>query len=94
MAHIKNRHPNDFSFFQQYSIETVTKPDTIIKDCKNQNTVFMIKKLDDTNVNVVVKLVLNNDTENIKNSIMTFYRLRDRNLKKLEKNNKVLYKKV
>ena len=94
LAHIKNRHPNDFSFFQQYSIETVTKPDTIIKDCKNQNTVFMIKKLDDTNVNVVVKLVLNNDTENIKNSIMTFYRLRDRNLKKLEKNNKVLYKKV
>lgn len=91
--HIKNRHPNDFSLFEQYGVETVKNPDSIIKDCKNNGTVFMVKKLENTNLNVVVRLVLNNCSDNLKNSIMTFYRLRDKNLKKLEKNNKVLYKK-
>lgn len=91
--HIKNRHPNDFFLFEQYGYETVKNPDSIIKDCKSNGTVFMVKKLKNTNLNVVVRLVLSNDADNLKNSIMTFYRLRDKNLKKLEKNNKVLYKK-
>ncbi|MBD5104791.1 MAG: hypothetical protein HDT47_08020 [Ruminococcaceae bacterium] len=93
IEHIRNRHPNDFSLFEQYGAETVVNPDSIIKDCKNNGTVFMVKRLEKTNLNGVVRLVLNSDAENLKNSIMTFYRLRDKNLKKIEKNNKVLYKK-
>lgn len=93
LVHIKTRHLNDFGLFRQYGIETVLDPDWIIMDCKNKETVFMVKQLVDTNVNVVVKLVLNSTAEDIKNSVMTFYRLRDRNLKKLAKNNKVLYRK-
>ena len=65
----------------------------IIKDCKNENTVFMIKKLESSNLNVVVKLILDTDKINYKNSVMTFYRIRNSNLRKLEKKNKTLYKK-
>ena len=64
----------------------------IIKDCKNKLTIFMIKKLPDTNLNVVARLILDEDNENLINSVMTFYRIRTKNLTKLENKNKVLYK--
>ena len=64
----------------------------IIKDCKNENTVFMIKKLEVSNLNVVVKLILDTDIINFKNSVMTFYRIRNSNLRKLEKRIKLFTK--
>ena len=53
---------------------------------------FMIKKLPGTNLNVVVRVVLETDEDGLKNSVMTFYRIRERNLRKLEEKNKLLYK--
>ena len=53
----------------------------------------MVKKLPDTNLNVVARLVVDDDNENFKNSVMTFYRIRNRNLEKLANMNKTLYKK-
>ncbi len=93
VEHIKIRHPEDYSLFELYGAETVSKPDVIIKDSKNAGTVFMIKKLPDTNLNVVVRLVLETDNSKLKNSVMTFYRIRNKNLEKLATKNKVLYKK-
>jgi hypothetical protein len=93
IEHIKLRHSEDYRLFEQYGIAVVENPDLIIKDCKNENTVFFVKKLEDTNLNVVTKLILDTDEENYKNSVMTFYRIRDKNLKKLENKNKTLYKK-
>lgn len=91
--HIKSRHPEDFWLFEEYGVQTVKNPDIIIKDCKNKGTVFMVKKLPDTNLNVVARLVIDGDNENLKNSVMTFYRIRNRNLIKLANKNKTLYKK-
>lgn len=91
--HIKIRHPEDFRLFEEYGVQTVESPDIIIKDCKNKGTVFMVKKLPDTNLNVVARLVIGGDNENLKNSVMTFYRIRNRNLVKLANKNKTLYKK-
>ena len=91
IEHIKLRHPDDFSLFEQYCALTVQSPDEIVKYCKNINKVFMIKRLENTNLNVVVKLILDTDQSNYKNSVMTFYRIRNSNLRKLEKKNKTLY---
>lgn len=93
IKHIKLRHPLDYSLFEEYGVQTVSNPDIIIKDCKNKGTVFMVKRLKDTNLNVVTRLVLEQDDKNLKNSVMTFYRIRQKNLIKLEKKNKTLYKK-
>lgn len=93
VEHIKARHPEDFSLFEIYGADAVKSPDLIIADSKNSNTVFMVKKLDVTNLNVVVKLVLESSNPKLKNSVMTFYRIRDKNLKKLINKNKTLYKK-
>ena len=94
LQHIKTRHPNDYDLFEKYGKISVTEPDYVIKDCKNAGTVFMVKKMMNTNLNVVVRVALNSDKENIKNSILTFYRLRDRNLNKLIEKNEILYKKT
>ena len=95
IEHIRSRHPEDYELFDQYAVSTVQSPDLIIKDGEYENTVFMVKRLENTNLNVVAKLILDTDEEDYKNSVMTFYRIRDKNLKKLinKGKNKVLYKK-
>lgn len=93
IAHIKERHFFDYELFEKYGVECVQNPDYIIKDNKNAATVFMVKKLPDTNLNVVSKLALDSDEKKLKNSVMTFYRIRERNLRKLIEKNKLLYKK-
>lgn len=90
--HIKERYPEDFELFNKYGTESVRHPDMIIKDEKHTETIFMIKKLPGTNLNVVVRVVLETDEDGLKNSVMTFYRIRERNLRKLEEKNKLLYK--
>ena len=91
--HIKERHPEDYDLFEKYGVESVSSPDLIIKDIKHQGTVFMVKKLPETNLNVVVRVVLETDDSKLKNSVMTFYRIREKNLKKLIEKNGMLYKK-
>lgn len=92
VEHIKKRHFEDYDLFFDYISPAVENPDEIIKDLKNENTVFYIKRLQDTNLGIIVKLSLESDNPKIKNSIMTFYRIRNKNLKKLENKNKILYK--
>lgn len=92
IEHIKERHPEDFELFHKYGTECVEHPDVIIKDEKHEGTVFMVKKIPDTNLNVVVRVVLETDEEGLKNSVMTFYRIRERNLRKMSEKNKLLYK--
>lgn len=92
IEHIMLRHSADYELFEKYGVSAVTDPDIVIKDCKNKATVFMIKRLSDTNINVVARLVISDDSNNLKNSVMTFYRIRNKNLLKLIKSNKVLDK--
>ena len=77
--------------FERYAGELVSSPDILLKDRKNEGTIFAVKKLPDTNLNVVIRLVLDTDESSLKNSVMTFYRIRDKNLKKLMERNPILY---
>lgn len=93
MAHIKERHPEDIELFEKYGKECIDSPDLIVSDEKNAGTVFMIKTVAETNLNVVLRLALGEDGRKLKNSVMTFWRIRKRNLKKLIDKNELLYKK-
>ena len=93
MDHIEKRHPEDYSLFEKYGKVSVENPDLIIKDKKHMGTIFMIKRLPKTNLNVIVRVVLETDDRKLKNSVMTFYRIREKNLKKLIEKNGLLYKK-
>ena len=92
--HIKSHHIEDYELFQLYAESIIADPDYLIEDIANRATVFMIKKLPDTNLNMVVKLVIDSDYEDRKNSVMTFYRIRTKNLEKLIKKNHLIYKKL
>lgn len=92
IEHIKKRHPEDYELFEVYGSLAAIKPDIILKDEKNENTVFLIKRLDNTNLNVVARVILERENSDLKNSVMTFYRIRSRNLLKLMEKNKILYK--
>lgn len=93
IEHIKSHHSEDFILFQQYGEDLIANPDMIIKDGKHRNTVFMVKRLVDTNLNIVVKIAVDTEHPDYKNSVITFYRLRNKNLKKLKDKpiNKILY---
>ena len=93
IKHIRERHPQDVELFESYGPDVVTEPDIIIKDTKNEGTVFMVKYLSDCNINVVVRLALETEDEDLKNSVMTFYRIRTKNLVKMLRKNKEIYRK-
>lgn len=76
--HIKTRHPEDYDYFEKHGINTVIDPDIILKDQNNIGTVYMIKNLETTNLNVVARLVLETDKADYKNSVMTFFRIREK----------------
>ena len=91
LEHIKQRHPEDVDLFDSLGEATVSAPDIVLADSKHQGTVFMVKHLPETNLNVIVRVALGTDEKGRKNSVMTFYRLRDKNLKKLKGSNAILF---
>ena len=93
-AHINKHHPEDVFYFKKYASEIITNPDYVIDDVKNIGTVFMIKMIPGNSVNIVIRLALGEDNAELKNSVLTCYRLREKNLKKLIKKNKLLYKNI
>ena len=93
LKHISVNHPQDIELFLKFAKICIEEPDIVFLDLKHDQTVFMIKRLKDTNVNTIVRLVLQDEKKNLKSSVMTFYRIRDRNLKKLINTHKILYMK-
>lgn len=77
--------------FHQCLYDVVEMPDMILKDSKNHNTVFYIKYIEETHLNIVVRLSLEVEDADRKNSVITSYQLGAKTLKRLKKNNKTLY---
>ena len=90
--HIYQNHPKDYKVIMENLERVVLKPNEVLKDSKNKDTLFFIDKLDKTNLNVVVKLNTTNSKEHPNNSIMTAWVIRNRNLKKLREKNEIIYK--
>ena len=91
--HIKDHHESDYNLFHKCVFDVINIPDFILKDAKNKNTVMYIKYIEETNVNIVIRLSLEIEGSGYKNSIITSYRVGTKNLKRFIKNNKTLYKK-
>ncbi|MBQ9658342.1 MAG: hypothetical protein IJV31_06210 [Clostridia bacterium] len=94
LEHILERHKEDLDMYFNKIEEIIRKPDYILKDSKNINTAMVIKHIEDTNVNVIIRLAVANDSIHCKNSIMTLYRIRDKNLKKLMQKNETVFTKM
>lgn len=92
IQHIYERHKNDYYKIMKRISTTVLNPSEILKSIQNKDTIFFIDRLEENNLNVVVKLNTTNSNKHPQNSVMTAWIIRDKNLSKLRKKNKILYK--
>lgn len=95
LEHIKERHPEVVDIITNNIKTIIEDPDYILKDYKNKNTIWHIKNINDENINIVIKLSVTNDlgSKNYKNSIITAYKLSEKQKKRYMKKAKVLFTK-
>ena len=92
LEHIQQHHPDDFSVCVKYIDPVIENPDLILDDHKNPLTAMFIRSFEETGVNVVIKLALSSNHDN-RSFIVTIHPVGARSIQKLEKKNKVVYKK-
>ena len=93
IEHILEGHREDYELFGKYIPDAIQNPIYILEDSKNIATALYIGKADDTNISVVVKIALKGYDDAISSSVITMYRCGEKRLKRLLRNQKILYKK-
>lgn len=94
IEHIKERHPNDYERFYTYIPEIIANPDFIVAANK-PNTAVILKEVRERGekFKLVLRIKVQGDPEEYKNSIMTFWHIGEKTWRKTLKNKTVLYKK-
>ena len=65
----------------------------ILRDLNHKDTIMTVKKIENTNLNIIIALSIADEKNIYQNSVITAYRIRDKNLRKLEIKHKLIYKK-
>lgn len=97
--HIEQWHPDILVKYEKYFTEIVEKPDFILKDKSRENTALLFKTIKLTNcsqevkssVNLVLRLAVEGDNINNKNSIITCIPIGENRLKSYKNNGKIIY---
>ena len=93
ILHIKDRHPNDFERYCGYMREIVEDPDYIVETNKPHTALILKQFSDETeHFKTVLRLVTPVDNPTIKNSIITFMKIDEKEWNRLIRNKKVIYK--
>lgn len=93
IAHIKQRHPNDYERFYSYIPEIIGNPDYIIASNK-PDTATVLKQITDKGekFQLVLRLITSKDNTDFKNSVITFLNISERTWNKYLRNKEILYK--
>lgn len=96
IEHIEGRHPGDYQRYQKYIADMVLDPDYIIKDDR-PFTAMVLKEFEDEDKSkhfrLALRLLTSKDNQNLKNSVITFMKIREKEYMRLVKNKQVLYRK-
>ena len=92
ILHICEGHESDYCAFGECIGQTIEEPNYILEDSKNANTAMFIKHIEATNINVIVRLALKSMDTDLQSSVITMYRLGEKTLKRLLKNNTAIYR--
>ena len=92
IEHIRERHPEDYALYHMYISEAVTAPDFVIEDADQDSTAMFIKWIEEEGINVIVQLAYEGNSSNLLSSVMTMYRIGTKRLRRLLRNNPVLYR--
>ena len=89
LEHIRERHPEVADVLKNNYNELIKKPNYILKDSKNENTALFIKNIEGKSYNTVIKMNTDKDVK-LENSTITFYKIRDREFKRILQKSKTL----
>lgn len=94
IAHIQERHPNDYERYCSYIPEIVADPDYII-EANKPNTAVVLKEIQSggEKFKLILRLKVEGDPSEYKNSVVSFWLIGDTTWQKTIKNKKILYKK-
>lgn len=93
IEHIKLRHPNDYERFSKYFNEIISQPDYLI-EANKPNSALVLKEIrnEDEQFKMVVRIATSEDNPDIKNSVITFMKIDDKEWNRILRNKKILYK--
>lgn len=93
IAHIKDRHPNDYERYFKYISEILKSPDYIL-EANKPNTAFVLKYIVDNGkrFQLILRLKTSNDPEHYKNSVITFLKVEEKRYNRYLRTKKILYK--
>lgn len=94
IGHIKTRHPNDYELYYEYLRAIIESPDFII-EANKPNTALVLKEIEASNekfFKTILRIVTSTDTPDIKNSIITFMKINDKEWNRLLRNKNILYR--
>ena len=93
IAHIKERHPGDYERYYTYLSRIIADPDYIVKANKS-NTGVVLKEIHENGekFKLVLRLKIEKDPAEYRNSIISFWKIGEQTWKKTLKNKKILYR--
>ena len=94
IEHVKTKHKNQYYEIEPYLGDIITNPDYILKEREHEDTIILLKEVvcNKLKVKMIVRLATSN-IEGRKNSIITFWKIRERDYRKPIQNSEILYKK-
>ena len=93
IQHIKERHPGDYERYIKYITRILADPDYIL-EANKPNTGVVLKEIKERGekFKVILRVKVENDPANYKNSVLSFWLIGETTWKKNVKNKKILYK--
>lgn len=93
VQHIKERHPDDFERYCQYMRDIVEDPDYILSANK-PNSAVLLKSIEvnGKKYKLILRLKTANDSDNYKNSVITFQKVENKRYARYTRSEKILYK--
>lgn len=92
--HIKEHHPNDYEYYDEFLREIIENPDYII-ETKKMKTALVLKRIGGSEkkfFKMVLRLITSQDNIEFRNSIITFMKINEKEWNRLLRNKTVLYK--
>ena len=93
IAHIRERHPNDYERYSGFFQEIISFPDYIL-EANKPNTAVLLKEIRDESevFKTILKIATSIDEAGYKNSIITFMKIDTKEWNRLLRNKRILYK--
>lgn len=92
IAHIKERHPDDYEMLMKYIPDIISDPEYIIEAGK-PNTAVILKEIEENGkkFKVILRIKVRTDPDSYQNSILSFWHIGEATWRKNLGNKKILY---